>query len=73
MSKLNKTESDKVPPNTVEQEGTSSLDTAADDIKLAVDLIYLFESNKIDAQVALSAIEIVKADLMSKLDKVEWP
>ncbi|AQS39028.1 Protein of unknown function (DUF2496) [Shewanella psychrophila] len=71
MSKLNKTESDKVPPNTVEQEGTSSLDTAADDIKLAVDLIYLFESNKIDAQVALSAIEIVKADLMSKLDKVE--
>lgn len=67
MSKLNKPESEKVPTNTTVP--ASSLDDAAEDIKLAVDLIYLFESNKIEAEVALSAIEIVKADLMSKLGK----
>ncbi|MPY22437.1 DUF2496 domain-containing protein [Shewanella psychropiezotolerans] len=69
MSKLNIPESEKVPTNPVEQEGPSSLDDAAEDIKLAVDLIYLFESNKIETEVALSAIEIVKADLMSKRGK----
>ncbi|MBE7215822.1 DUF2496 domain-containing protein [Shewanella benthica] len=68
MSKLNKPESEKAPTNTTA--AASSLDDAADEIKLAVDLIYLFESNKIEVEVALAAIEIVKADLMSKLDKL---
>ena len=68
MSKLNKPESEKATTNTTAP--AASLDDAADEIKLAVDLIYLFESNKIEVEVALAAIEIVKADLMSKLDKL---
>ena len=66
MSKLNKSE--KVSTNTTAP--ASSLDDAADEIKLAVDLIYLFESNKIEVEVALAAIEIVKDDLMSKRGKL---
>ncbi len=46
---------------------TSSLDSAPDDVKLAVDLIYLLESNEIDPATALSALEIVKGDLQRKL------
>ncbi|BAJ01282.1 pleiotropic regulatory protein RsmS [Shewanella violacea] len=69
MSKPNKPGSEKVSVNDTELECPSSLDNAAEDIKLAVDLIYLFESHQIEAEVALSAIEIVKADLMSKLGK----
>ncbi|MEF1290333.1 pleiotropic regulatory protein RsmS [Vibrio sp. M260118] len=45
----------------------SGLDNAPDEIKLAVDLIYLLESNEVDPQTALEAIKIVKADLESKL------
>mgnify|MGYP006139184951 FL=1 len=48
---------------------TSSIEGASDEIKLAVELIYLFESNHIDTQVALSALAIVTADLRSKLSK----
>ncbi|EGU55858.1 primosomal replication protein N'' [Vibrio nigripulchritudo ATCC 27043] len=44
------------------------LDSAPDEIKLAVDLIYLLESNEIEAKTALAALEIVKADLERKLD-----
>jgi len=47
----------------------SSIDGAPVDVQLAVDLIYLFESNEIDPQVALSALEMVKSDLMAKLSK----
>lgn len=47
----------------------SSIDTASDEVKLAVDLIYLLESHNIDPQVALSAIEIVASDLKAKLAK----
>lgn len=47
----------------------SSIDDASVDVQLAVDLIYLFESNEIDPQVALSALEMVKSDLMAKLSK----
>ncbi|MEZ9056744.1 pleiotropic regulatory protein RsmS [Vibrio pelagius] len=43
------------------------LDSAPDEIKLAVDLIYLFESNEIDPKVALKAIKIVENDLQAKL------
>ncbi|MGR5061842.1 pleiotropic regulatory protein RsmS [Photobacterium sp. DNB22_13_2] len=49
-------------------ESTSSpLDNAPDDIKLAVDLIYLLENNEVDLKTALSAINIVKGDLEAKL------
>ncbi|MDV5170675.1 pleiotropic regulatory protein RsmS [Photobacterium rosenbergii] len=49
-------------------ESTSSpLDNAPEDIKLAVDLIYLLESNEIDPETALSALEIVKSDLEAKV------
>lgn len=43
------------------------LENAPDDVKLAVDLIYLLESNGIDPKTALKAIEIVKSDLERKL------
>ncbi len=46
---------------------SSPLENAPDDVKLAVDLIYLLESNGIDPQVALSALKIVQTDLENKL------
>ncbi len=45
-----------------------TLDNAPEEIKLAVDLIYLLETNDIDTKVALAALEIVKNDLESKLE-----
>ncbi|QYK11878.1 pleiotropic regulatory protein RsmS [Shewanella rhizosphaerae] len=47
----------------------TALDDASDEIKLAVDLIYLLESNEIEPDVALAALEIVKQDLKRKLSK----
>ncbi|OOF25412.1 primosomal protein [Salinivibrio proteolyticus] len=44
----------------------NGLENAPDDVKLAVDLIYLLESHQIDIDVALSAIDMVKADLLNK-------
>lgn len=44
-----------------------SLDSAPEEIKLAVDLIYLLESNEIDPNIALEALKIVEADLKKKL------
>lgn len=49
------------------EQAASPLDNAPDEIKLAVDLIYLFESNEIDPKVALEAIKIVEKDLQAKL------
>ncbi|HHF3041148.1 pleiotropic regulatory protein RsmS [Vibrio diabolicus] len=46
---------------------TSPLDEAPEEIKLAVDLIYLLESNEIDPEVALNALKIVQNDLENKL------
>lgn len=43
------------------------LDQAPDEIKLAVDLIYILETNKVDPSVALAALEIVKRDFERKL------
>ncbi|RWX55163.1 pleiotropic regulatory protein RsmS [Photobacterium chitinilyticum] len=48
---------------------TPSLDDAPKDIKLAVDLIYLFESNEIPPDVALSALKIVAQDLKAQMNK----
>ncbi|MGX1924678.1 pleiotropic regulatory protein RsmS [Vibrio sp. NH-7] len=50
---------------------SSGLDNAPDEIKLAVDLIYLLESNEVDPKVALEAIKIVKSDLETKLEQAE--
>ncbi len=48
----------------------NKLENAPEEIKLAVDLIYLFETNNIKPDVALKALEMVKADLMQKLEKI---
>ncbi len=48
---------------------STSLENASDDIKLAVDLIYLLESNNVDTEIVLAALEIVKADFQAKLEK----
>ena len=50
------------------EQAPSPLDSAPEEIKLAVDLIYLFESNEIDPKVALEAIKIVEKDLQAKLE-----
>ncbi|USD64363.1 pleiotropic regulatory protein RsmS [Vibrio sp. SCSIO 43136] len=44
------------------------LEHAPDDIKLAVDLIYLLEENNVDPKTALRAIEMVKQDLLRKVE-----
>ncbi len=49
------------------KQSKSSLDDAPAEIKLAVDLIYLLETNEVDPEVALKAINIVKSDLENKL------
>ncbi|OAN18823.1 primosomal protein [Photobacterium jeanii] len=50
-----------------EQTPSSPLDNAPAEIKLAVDLIYLLESNEIDPKVALDALAIVQKDLEAKI------
>ncbi len=45
---------------------SSALDSAPDEIKLAVDLIYLLESNQVEVNTALAALEIVTSDLKKK-------
>ena len=49
-------------------ETNSELKDAPDDIKLAVDLIYLLETNEVDPETALKALKIVEADLLRKID-----
>ena len=49
------------------EQQNSSLDDAPAEIKLAVDLIYLLETNEIDPETALKAIKIVQSDLENKL------
>ncbi|QBY03748.1 DUF2496 domain-containing protein [Thalassotalea sp. HSM 43] len=45
-----------------------SLETAPDEIKLAIDLIQLLEENKIESDVAIKALRIVIADFEKKRD-----
>lgn len=45
----------------------TGLDDAPEEIKLAVDLIYLLESNNVEPTTALAAIKIVQSDLEAKL------
>ncbi|MGL6257962.1 pleiotropic regulatory protein RsmS [Vibrio sp. WXL103] len=54
---------------TTETQPNSGLEQAPEDIKLAVDLIFLLESNDIDPEVALKALEIVRNDLLRKVTK----
>lgn len=44
-----------------------SLENAPDDVKLAVDLIELLESNQIAPEIVLSALEMVRKDYINKL------
>ncbi|NGZ67510.1 pleiotropic regulatory protein RsmS [Vibrio aestuarianus subsp. cardii] len=46
----------------------SALDTAPAEVKLAVDLIYLLESNEIAPEIALAAMQIVQQDLLRKIE-----
>lgn len=50
------------------EESKSPLDDAPEEIKLAVDLIYLLETNEIDPKIALKAIKIVQSDLENKIN-----
>ncbi|MCE9678116.1 pleiotropic regulatory protein RsmS [Shewanella sp. AS1] len=45
------------------------LEQASDEVKLAVDLIYLLETHEIAPEVALAALEIVSKDLQAKIAK----
>ncbi len=49
------------------EQSKSPLEDAPKEIKLAVDLIYLLETNEIDPETALKAIKIVQSDLENKL------
>ena len=46
-----------------------SLEKAAPEVQLAVDLIYLLESNDLGPEVVLAALEIVKTDYETKLSR----
>ncbi len=45
-----------------------SLDTAPEEVKLAVDLIMLLEQNQLSPRVVLKALEIVRKDYIAKLN-----
>lgn len=51
----------------IDKNNKTDLENASDEVKLAVDLIYLLESSQIDPKIALQAIEIVKKDLQLKV------
>ncbi|MBP3141570.1 pleiotropic regulatory protein RsmS [Aliivibrio fischeri] len=55
-----------IPQVEVQTETPSPLDNAPDEIKLAVDLIYLLESNEVDKETAIKALEIVLSDFKNK-------
>ncbi|MEB7555157.1 pleiotropic regulatory protein RsmS [Kluyvera cryocrescens] len=48
-----------------------SLGNAPDDVKLAVDIIELLESNQIAPEIVLSALEMVRQDYVNKLKNAE--
>lgn len=48
---------------------STPIDGAPPEVQLAVDLIYLLESNQISVEIALAAIKIVEKDLQQKLQK----
>ncbi|OTA21300.1 hypothetical protein Xbed_00527 [Xenorhabdus beddingii] len=50
-----------------------TLEQAPPEVQLAVDLIYLLESNEISPAIALAALEIVRHDFQEKLEKQALP
>lgn len=44
-----------------------SLEQAPKEVQLAVDIIYLLESNNIEPQIALAALKIIEQDLLRQL------
>ena len=48
-----------------------SLENAPEDVKLAVDIIELLESNQIAPEIVLSALETVRQDYVNKLKNAE--
>lgn len=59
------------PTRTKRLNMSSSLENAPKEIQLAVDLIYLLETNEIAPDIALKALEIVKQDCLAKAEKSE--
>lgn len=57
----------KMKNSKIDKNNKTDLENASDEVKLAVDLIYLLESSQIDPKIALQAIEIVKKDLQLKV------
>lgn len=47
----------------------TSIEQADKEIQLAVDLIYLLETNNIETELALKALKIVERDLLNKMEK----
>lgn len=50
-----------------------SLELESDEVKLAVDLIYLLESNDVPAHTVLAALAIVQRDYQAKLATQDAP
>lgn len=50
---------------------SKELENAPAEIKLAIDLIYLLETNEVEPEVALKALAIVEKDLKAKVS--EYP
>ncbi|WP_072055949.1 MULTISPECIES: pleiotropic regulatory protein RsmS [Tatumella] len=48
-----------------------SLESAPEEVKLAVDLIMLLEENQLPARLVLKALEIVRQDYLAKRDSEE--
>ncbi|CUU23238.1 hypothetical protein EM595_1002 [Duffyella gerundensis] len=55
-----------MPENFACEETIMSLESAPDEVKLAVDLIMLLEESQIEADTVLAALEIVKQDYEKK-------
>ena len=49
----------------------SSLEQAPDEIKLAVELIYLLETNEVPLEIALKALNIVTDDVQKKISNTQ--
>ncbi|MDA8621043.1 YbaM family protein [Psychrosphaera sp.] len=53
------------------EESRHPLEEAPEHVQLAVDLIMLFESNNINTDTAIKALEIVQSDLINKQKKAQ--
>ena len=54
-----------------EEKSSHPLEDAPEHVQLAVDLIMLFESNNINTDTAIKALEIVQNDLINKQKKAQ--